>query len=52
VQRLAGADGKPALVWTETTPGGARQYTDEPGVDAWRRLGVWFLAFLPVESQL
>jgi putative cardiolipin synthase len=52
VQRLAGADGKPALVWTETTPGGARQYTDEPGVNVWRRLGVWFLAFLPVESQL
>lgn len=52
VQRLAGANGKPALVWTETTTEGVRKCTEEPGVTIWRRLGVWFLAFLPVESQL
>jgi putative cardiolipin synthase len=52
VRRLVGAHGKPALVWTETAAEGVRQYTAEPGVSIWRRLGVRFLAFLPVESQL
>jgi putative cardiolipin synthase len=52
VQRLAGANGKPVLVWTDTAAEGVRRYTEEPGVSAWRRMGVWFLALLPVESQL
>ncbi|MDZ7592405.1 MAG: hypothetical protein U5L05_17370 [Rubrivivax sp.] len=39
-------------VWTETTAAGTVQHRDEPGVGAWRRLGVWFLGLLPIESQL
>jgi putative cardiolipin synthase len=52
VERIVGPDGSARLVWNETTPGGVTQLQDEPGVSAWRQLGVWFLGLLPIESQL
>jgi len=52
VERVTDADGQARLVWTETTAAGTVQHRDEPGVSAWRQLGVWFLGLLPIESQL
>jgi putative cardiolipin synthase len=52
VERATDADGRARLVWTETTATGTVQHREEPGVGAWRRLGVWFLGLLPIESQL
>jgi putative cardiolipin synthase len=52
IERVVGADGRAQLVWTETAPTGTVQHTQEPEVSAWRRLGVWFLGLLPIESQL
>jgi putative cardiolipin synthase len=39
-------------VWIETGAEGVRQRLEEPEVSAWRKLGVWFLGLLPIESQL
>ncbi len=52
LERVAAADGKAQLVWIETGAEGVRQRLDEPEVSAWRKLGVWFLGLLPIESQL
>jgi putative cardiolipin synthase len=52
VERVVGPDGSVHLVWNETTAEGTRQLTDEPEVSGWRKLGVWFLGLLPIESQL
>jgi putative cardiolipin synthase len=52
VERVTDADGQTRLVWTETTAAGTVQHRDEPEVSAWRKLGVWFLGLLPIESQL
>ncbi|MEJ8850859.1 phospholipase D family protein [Variovorax rhizosphaerae] len=52
VERSTGAGGSARLVWTESTATGTMQYRDEPGVSAWRQLGIWFLGLLPIESQL
>jgi cardiolipin synthase C len=46
-------NGKSRLVWIETDDKGVRRLTEEPGdVSVWRKLGVWFLGLLPIESQL
>ena len=52
VERVAAADGRLQLVWIETSAEGVRQRFEEPGVSPWRKLGVWFLGLLPIESQL
>jgi putative cardiolipin synthase len=52
VERVVGPDGAARLVWNETTAEGTRQWPDEPEVSGWRKLGVWFLGLLPIESQL
>lgn len=41
--------GEARLVWLE---GDTPRYDSEPEVSLWRRLGVWFLGLLPIESQL
>ncbi len=47
------ADGDRELVWLDKAADGrVREFTDEPEVGAWRKLGVWFLGLLPIESQL
>jgi putative cardiolipin synthase len=46
------ASGNAQLAWVETTAQGERRLLDEPEVSAWKRLSVWFLGFLPIESQL
>jgi putative cardiolipin synthase len=52
VERVVQSDGKPHLVWIETTASGVVQHTAEPEVSIWRRFSVWFLGLLPIESQL
>ncbi|RZL95315.1 MAG: phospholipase D family protein [Variovorax sp.] len=52
VERSTDADGKPRLVWTETTAAGTVRHRNEPEVSAWRQFGMWFLGLLPIESQL
>ena len=52
LDRVAAPDGKAQLVWIETSAEGTRQRLDEPEVSTWRKLGVWFLGLLPIESQL
>ena len=41
-----------SLVWLEHTDQGVTQHIVEPQVGFWRRVGVSFLAILPIESQL
>ena len=38
--------------WIENTAAGVVEHRAEPGVGVLRRLGVWFLGLLPIESQL
>ncbi|MFX1676155.1 phospholipase D family protein [Paraburkholderia sp. A2WS-5] len=45
--------GRTHLVWIQTAPDGTKTTLDaEPAVSAARRLEVWFLGLLPIESQL
>ncbi|MCE9658337.1 MAG: phospholipase D family protein [Burkholderiales bacterium] len=50
VEKSAGP--APHLVWIENTATGVVKHDEEPGVGAMRKLGVWFLGLLPIESQL
>ncbi|HWS74814.1 MAG TPA: phospholipase D family protein [Quisquiliibacterium sp.] len=52
VQRSAEPGDQGRLVWIETTADGIRTHREEPEVGLGRRLGVWFLGLLPIESQL
>lgn len=38
--------------WLAWNDGVATEYESEPEVSVWRRVGVWFLGLLPIESQL
>jgi putative cardiolipin synthase len=40
------------LEWVERKDGTEVRYDSEPQVGTWRRLGVWFMSWLPIESQL
>jgi putative cardiolipin synthase len=44
------ADGD--LVWDSTDAGVPVHHTSEPDASCWRRFCVWFLGWLPIESQL
>ncbi|RKP53416.1 phospholipase D family protein [Pararobbsia silviterrae] len=47
------AQGAAHLVWLQTEPDGSVvQYRTEPGASDMRRIEVWFLGLLPIESQL
>jgi putative cardiolipin synthase len=52
VERVVDPGSRARLVWHESTAQGPRLHVEEPGVGAWRQLGVWFLGLLPIESQL
>ena len=52
VERVVEADGRARLAWVETDAQGEHRLLEEPEVSAWRRLTVWFLGVLPIESQL
>ena len=46
-------DGSSHLVWIQTAEDGSvTQFTSEPEASSFRRLEVWFLGLLPIESQL
>lgn len=46
------ANGKTRIVWIDTAADGTETELDEPGVSAVKRVGIWFLGLLPIESQL
>ena len=46
------ANGKSRIVWIDTAPDGTQTELDEPGVSGLKRMGIWFLGLLPIESQL
>jgi putative cardiolipin synthase len=48
------ASGKSArkIEWIEQDDGREVRYDTEPQAGVWRRLGVWFMSWLPIESQL
>ncbi len=52
LERVADASGNAHIEWVETSADGERRYTEDPEVSAMRRLSVWFLGLLPIESQL
>jgi cardiolipin synthase C len=52
LERVVDASGNAHIEWVETSAEGERRYTDEPEVSTMRRLSVWFLGLLPIESQL
>jgi putative cardiolipin synthase len=45
-------DGGERLLWHGYENGEERVYTVDPYTGFWRRLGVWFMGLLPIESQL
>jgi putative cardiolipin synthase len=52
LERVADPSGNPRIEWVERSETGERRYANEPEVSAMRRLSVWFLGLLPIESQL
>jgi putative cardiolipin synthase len=46
------ANGKVRIVWIETQADGTEKELDEPGVSGLKRVGIWFLGLLPIESEL
>jgi putative cardiolipin synthase len=45
-------DGGERILWHGYENGKKRVYTADPYTGFWRRLGVWFMGLLPIESQL
>jgi putative cardiolipin synthase len=46
------ANGRTRIVWIDTAADGTVKELDEPDVSAMKRVGIWFLGLLPIESQL
>ncbi|MGF6778585.1 phospholipase D family protein [Paraburkholderia sp. GAS334] len=46
------ANGASRIVWIDTAPDGTVKELDEPGVSSMKRIGIWFLGLLPIESEL
>jgi len=44
--------GSEQLLWHGTEDGETVTYDVDPYTSVWRRLGVWFMGLLPIESQL
>jgi putative cardiolipin synthase len=52
LERVVDGSGSARINWVERDGGGERRHVDEPGVTPWRRVSIWFLGLLPIESQL
>lgn len=52
LERVADESGSAHIEWVEASADGERRYDSDPEVSAMRRLSVWFLGLLPIESQL
>jgi putative cardiolipin synthase len=52
LELVTDTSGVSQIAWVETGAQGVRQHLQEPEVGVWRKLGVWFLGLLPIESQL
>jgi len=52
LERVVDASGNVHIEWVESNADGERRYDSDPEVSAMRRLSVWFLGLLPIESQL
>ena len=46
------ANGTVRIVWIDTHADGTTTESDEPGVSGLKRVGIWFLGLLPIESEL
>ncbi|SEB21068.1 phospholipase D family protein [Paraburkholderia sartisoli] len=46
------ANGRSRIVWIDTAADGTVKELDEPDVSTMKRIGIWFLGLLPIESQL
>jgi cardiolipin synthase C len=46
------ANGAQRIVWIDTDASGKETELDEPDVSALKRVGIWFLGLLPIESEL
>ncbi len=52
LERRSDSSGQARLVWIEHDDGREAVLDQEPEVSVWRRMAVWFIGLLPVESQL
>lgn len=53
LDRRVDANGNNRIVWIDTASDGtATERDEEPDVSALKRVGIWFLGLLPIESQL
>jgi putative cardiolipin synthase len=46
------ANGATRIVWIDTQADGTETELDEPGVSGLKRVGIWVLGLLPIESEL
>jgi cardiolipin synthase C len=46
------ANGRVRIVWIDKQADGTQKELDEPGVSGLKRVGIWFLGLLPIESEL
>ena len=46
------ANGTKRIVWIDTDASGKETELDEPDVSGLKRVGIWFLGLLPIESEL
>lgn len=52
LELVADEDGDEQLLWHGIEAGEPVTYDVDPYTSVWRRLGVWFMGLLPIESQL
>jgi putative cardiolipin synthase len=52
LEERANANGTVRIVWIDTNADGTQTEGDEPGVSGLKRVGIWFLGLLPIESEL
>jgi cardiolipin synthase C len=52
LERVADASGQPRIAWIDAGAEPRVRSFDEPDVSPWRKLSVWLLSLLPIESEL
>ncbi|CAM2146680.1 cardiolipin synthase C [Pararobbsia alpina] len=52
LERRTDASGDSKIVWIENGPGGPQELTSDPDVSSFRRMEIWLLGLLPIESEL
>jgi putative cardiolipin synthase len=52
LEERSDANGSKRIVWIDTDANGKETELDEPDVSGLKRVGIWFLGLLPIESEL